>query len=481
MADKILIRKKNTVYDQLTCDPSIAQEISDHFTFVVPGYKFMPAYKFGWDGKIRMFNTKNNLLYCGLLDQLNSFCRDREYDIEYLDDYSKNEFSLVESTEFIDSLKLSLTPRDYQIKTFTNCVRNGRNLIVSPTGSGKSLMIYLLTRYYDSKTLIVVPTVSLVHQMYEDFQKYGFDSDKFVHKVFGGQDKKTSKSVIITTWQSIHRLDAEWFDDFDLIVGDEAHLFKAKSLTDILHKTVNTKYKFGFTGTLDGTLTNEMVLRGLFGSILQIVTTSDLIDKKVLSPFRIKCLVLKYPDADRKECARKDYKQEIDWIVDNKSRNNFIKNLALSLSGNTLILFNFVDKHGKPLYNLINSESKNKVYYVSGEVSGEERNEIRKIIENEDKSIIVASLGTFSTGIDITNLHNIIFASPSKSRVRVLQSIGRGLRNSPNKEVCTLFDVADDLIWKLRKNFTMDHFKQRVEIYNKEKFIYKIYNVRIGK
>jgi superfamily II DNA or RNA helicase len=171
-----------------------------------------------------------------------------------------------------------------------------------------------------------------------------------------------------------------------------------------------------------------------------------------------------------------DYQAEMDWLVRNDARNRFIKNLALSLKGNTLILFQYVDKHGKVLHDMLKGDN---VHFVHGGVDGGEREEIRHIVEQSSSSIIVASYGTFSTGVNIRNLHNIIFASPSKSKIRILQSIGRGLRKAESKDIATLYDISDDLIWKSKKNFTIQHFAERVKNYNEEKFDYKIYKVNL--
>jgi hypothetical protein len=352
--------------------------------------------------------------------------------------------------------------------------------MLSPTASGKSFIIYLITRYYAKRTLIIVPTTSLVSQLASDFADYGFKSDKYVHRIYAGQDKQTDKPITISTWQSIYKLPKEYFEQFDVVIGDEAHLFKAKSLTSIMSKLCSCPYRFGFTGTLDGTQTHKLVLEGLFGAVRKVISTADLIDQKHLSQFKIKAIVLSYPDEVRKLISKMDYQAEIDYLVRLEQRNKFIRNLALSLEGNTLLLFQFVDKHGKLLYDNLKKETSLPVYYVSGKVEGEEREEIRKIVETESKSIIVASYGTFSTGVNIRNLHNIIFSSPSKSKIRNLQSIGRVLRKSESKDSATLYDIADDMNWKNKKNYTLLHFMERIRIYNEEKFEYKIYNVSIN-
>lgn len=478
----VQVEKHNEVYIKVKAEPGIMMEMSEFFTFNVPGAKFMPSYrsKF-WDGKIRLLNVMTGLLYAGLLKYVEEFCKQREYEIEYISDFSSENFSVKEAEEFIKKLKPTLQPRDYQIDAFVHAVRERRSLLLSPTASGKSFIIYLLVRYYAKRTLIIVPTTSLVSQLASDFADYGFRSDDYVHRVFSGQDKHSDKPITITTWQSVYKMPRSFFASFALVIGDEAHLFKAKSLTSIMDKLDDCRYRFGFTGTLDGTNTHKLVLEGIFGPVRKVISTKELIDKKHLAEFMIKSIVLSHPDETRKMIARaNDYQSEMDFIVRLEARNKFIRNLALSLEGNTLLLFQFVEKHGKELFSKLQSEAKDrKVFYVAGSVDGEEREEIRKIVEKESNAIIVASFGTFSTGVNIKNLHNIIFASPSKSRVRNLQSIGRGLRKSDSKTAATLYDIADDMSWKSKKNYTLLHFMERVKIYNEEKFKYKIYKVNL--
>lgn len=494
--DKLIIRKKDEVHAIVECERHLAKELSEYFTFYVPGYQFTPAFrKRIWDGKIRLFDLRTNTLYLGLISYIESFAEERNYAIEYDDPRPDltEDYSLVLAKKFADELNLHsrgnpIEVRDYQLNSFVHTMRHKRALLLSPTASGKSLMIYLIVRqmidYKDYKGLIIVPTTSLVEQLYSDFADYSsnnnFSVEDNIHKVYQGKDKYSSKNLIISTWQSLYQLPKEYFQQFDYIIGDEAHLFKAQSLTTIMTSCTNTKYRIGLTGTLDGTKTHKLVLEGLFGPVQKLTTTKELIDNKQLADFRIKCLVLKHDEQICKELKEKTYQDEIDYIVGCESRNKFIKNLALSLGKNTLVLFQYVDKHGKILYDLLlNSKNLNgrKVFFVHGDTDTSDRENIRRIMEEESNAIVVASFGTFSTGINIRNLHNIIFASPSKSRVRNLQSIGRGLRQSEGKEVATLYDIADDLRIGKHMNYTLKHFVERVKIYNEEHFQYKLYKI----
>ena len=481
----LVISKKNEVFLKINSEPHIYYELSDQFTFDIPNAKFSPAYKKKfWDGKIRLFNTQKGEIYVGLLDRIIQFCKDHSYTYEFLESeyyglpFEVNDFISLEGVkDYINSIS-KYRPRDYQIDGVYDALRHNRKLLISPTASGKSLMIYSIVRYYvgnEKNILIVVPTTSLVEQMYKDFADYGWDVGSFCHKIYAGKERDTDSQVIITTWQSIYKLPRKYFERFSVVIGDEAHQFKSKSLISIMTKLDNVKYRYGFTGTLDGSETHKWVLEGLFGPSYKIIKTDELMKKGHLAKLDINVLLLKHPPN-----KFETFEEEVQYIISHTKRNNFIKNLALDLKGNTLILFARVEKHGEPLYNLINSnniiENRN-VFFIHGGVETEDREKVREITEKENNAIIFASYGTFSTGINIKNLHNVIFASPSKSRIRNLQSIGRVLRKGNQKTRATLYDIADDISYKSRKNYTLNHLIERIKIYNEENFDYDIVNI----
>ena len=487
------VSKKNEVYLEVDTEPSTARSLSDFFTFEVPGARFMPAYRNRiWDGKIRLYSPATGELYLGLLSYLEKWLIDYDepYEIsEELKDEKQIDRQILDG--FIRQLNLrargkSIRPRDYQVDAVDFAIRKHRALLLSPTASGKSLIIYILVRYYElllreqqnDKILILVPTTSLVEQMTSDFIDYGWQ-EAYIQKVYSGHDREVSKKVVISTWQSLYKMPKKYFEKFGCVIGDEAHLFKAKSLTSILTKLHLCKYRFGLTGTLDGMQTHRLVLEGLFGSLNKVVSTKKLIDEKTLSSFKIRSLVLTYPEEECKLVKDMNYQDEIDYIVTHEKRNNFIKDLTLSLNSNTLVLFQFVEKHGSVLYDLIKSNTDRQVFYVYGGTDTQTREQIREITEKEKDAIIVASYGTFSTGINIRNLHNIVFSSPSKSRIRTLQSIGRGLRRSESKDSAVLYDIADDITYKSKRNFTLNHFMERINIYNEEQFDYEIKRIKL--
>ena len=481
----LTVKKKNEVYITIHSDEEyVHRELADYFTFEVPEAKYLkknPRYKY-WDGTIRLYSPATGDLYHGLMKHVQTWADEKQYIVEYEkndwygDIEDDNKFvSPAGVKHFMDKIS-NIKPRDYQYKAVYEAIKYNRKLLLSPTGSGKSLMIYAIVRYYAAtakKILIVVPTTSLVEQMVNDFVSYGWNADDFIHKIYSGKDKVTDKNIIISTWQSIYKFPKRYFDDIDCVIGDEAHLFKSKSLTGIMTKLHNAKYRFGFTGTLDGSKTHKWVLEGLFGECEQVTKTDDLIKDGYLSKFRIKVLLCKHAPQHFES-----YHDEMEYLVEHKGRNNLIKNLVNDLEGNTLVLFNYVEKHGDPLYELINStiDPERKLFFVHGGTDVEDREEVRQITETESNAIIVASYGTFSTGINIKRLHNIVFASPSKSRIRNLQSIGRVLRKGEGKDIATLYDIADDIGGQ---NYTLKHLNERVNIYNDENFKYEVIKVNL--
>jgi len=483
----LVISKSNEVFLKINTEPHIEYELRDHFKFEVPNAKFMPQYRGkNWNGEIHLFDMRSKQIYVGLLDKIVNFCDQYGYSYKFENNkfygtpYEENEEISYEGVKDYMHSICAHTPRKYQIEGVYGALKHNRKLLISPTASGKSLMIYSLVRYYENqgqKILLVVPTTSLVEQMYKDFVDYGWDADSYCHRIYSGREKHSTAPVTITTWQSIYKLERSWFEDFSVVVGDEAHLFKSKSLISIMTKLHHAKYRFGFTGTLDGTQTHKWVLEGVFGPSYKVTRTDELMRQGHLSQLDIQCIVLKHPP--RKFDVFED---EIQYLITHQQRNKFITNLSLDMKGNTLVLFARVEAHGQVLFDKINNQKKDnqKVFFVHGGVDTEQRELVREITERENNAIIVASYGTFSTGINIKNLHNVIFASPSKSRIRNLQSIGRVLRKGKNKVKATLYDISDDCSTTTRRNYTLNHFIERIKQYNEEKFNYEIITIQLN-
>tara|TARA_B100001939_G_scaffold196517_1_gene169114 strand:- start:1678 stop:3102 length:1425 start_codon:yes stop_codon:yes gene_type:complete len=463
---KVIVSKVNEVFMKVDCDDGLARDLYDFFSFTVPGAKFMPSVKNRyWDGKVRLFSLKTKRIYIGLLPYVDEFCRERGYEFDGITDVigEKTDIKFDLKKYFMKEYNLPFEPRDYQMEAVETTIKYGRQLLLSPTASGKSLIIYLLARWYNKKTVIIVPTTSLVEQMTKDFIDYGYTEP--VCKIYSGQEVFDAP-ITVTTWQSFAKAPKDVLDSFDVVIGDEAHLFKATTLKGILEKMKTTAIRVGTTGTLDGSEVHRLQLEGLFGPVKKVITSSQLIEEGTIAKIDIDCIILKH-----QKCHKMSYQEEMDYLVSNQERNHFITNLVANLRGNTLVLFQYIEKHGQPLWEMFNPRIQGTLHYVHGETDVEDRESVREIVERSDDNVILASYGTFSTGINIKRIDNIVFASPSKSRIRNLQSIGRGLRKADGKDSMRLFDIADDLQCD---NYTLAHLKERINIYSEENFPYEI-------
>ena len=497
MGDVVNVEYINSVHMKVTADPGIRQEISEYFSFKPEGWQFNPKVRARvWDGTIRLYQPMRPTLYVGLLPKLREFCEARDYHLNVPDEIGLDEkIDDDYGVELAKEINCKFVPRDYQNDYVVNALRKRRSLSLSPTSSGKSLIIYLIQQHYyqafGHRTLIIVPTISLVHQMAGDFMDYGCD-ESLIYRIQGGIDKNTKSPIVISTWQSIVKQPKDWFAQFRVVLGDEAHTFQAKSLTTIMEKLVDCEYRHGFTGTLKSSesKTHQMVLEGCFGEVKRYVATKDLMEDGTVADFEVKAIVLSHSNDTRKvfkdalrqvkDNSRK-YPAEREFIVNHEKRNNFIKNLVHSLEGqNNLILFDLVEKHGKILEPLLRKEGR-ELHFIYGGTKGEERERIRHLVENDPdkKHDILASYGVFSTGVNLRRLDNVIFASSSKSEIKVLQSIGRTLRKGNGSDKATLYDITDDLSVGSFQNYTLKHFRQRIDIYSNEQFKFKIYTIDI--
>ena len=479
----IIISKKNEIDLQLKCDPHILYELQEDFSFDVEGASFSPAYrKKYWDGKIRMVSVAASTMPVGLTYRLAKWCDKHNYTWGFENNkyygvpYENDERVFLEGVEiFMDKIS-NVKPREYQVDTVFHALKEYRKTIVSPTGSGKSLMIYTIARYLKSigkRTLIVVPTKSLVEQMYKDFKEYGWDVEENCHKIYQGHSLDTVAPVTISTFQSIYGLEKKWYRQFDGVIGDECHNFKAKVLQGIMKKMPDAKWRYGFTGTLDGKGVNQLILEGHFGPVFRTTTSADLMEKGFLAKLNVEIVILKHSHR-----IFETYNDEIEYLGECDERNQYICKLAGDLKGNVLVLFTRVEGHGIPLHERMQELTNRPTHIIHGGTDVHQRERVREIAETSHNNIIFGSYGTMSTGVNIKNLHHVVFASPSKSRIRVLQSIGRGLRKGKGKDECMLYDIADDFRKPHgRSNFTLNHLAERIKFYVGEDFTYQIHEV----
>ena len=480
MTDIITISKKNENDIFIDCPQHVLYEAQEAFSFDVEGASFSPAYrKKYWDGKVRLFSVAKQTLPAGLTYRLCKWCDKHDYEWKFDDNkfygvpYEQDDRIFYEGVELFMNKISGIKPRNYQVETVFHALKEYRKTIVSPTGSGKSLMIYSIARYLKSigkRTLIVVPSKGLVEQMTKDFAEYGWDVEENVHKIYQGHSLDTKAPVTISTWQSIYGLEKKWFRQFDGVIGDECHNFKAKCLNGIMKKMPDVKWRYGFTGTLDGKNVNKLILEGQFGPVFKTTSSSDLMDKGFLAQLKVEIITLKHEPQ-----SFATYNDELEAIGLMEDRNKFITNLSCDLKGNVLVLFTRVEGQGLPLHEMIKSKTTRPVHLIYGDTDVKVREEVRSVAETSNDNVILGSYGTMSTGVNIKNLHHVVFASPSKSRIRVLQSIGRGLRKAKGKESVLLYDIADDFRKQgARNNFTLNHLSERIKFYIDENFEYRV-------
>lgn len=495
---KIYVTKINEVYLKISCEESIFAELSEYFTFEIPGARFTPKFRSGiWDGKIRLLNYKTNMLYAGLFGYVEKFCERNGYELEYVptenheDPRITNNLNKDVVAEWINSLEHSskgnaVQVYPHQIDGIYTALNENRVTLESPTSSGKSLMIYSMIRWhlnFKRKILLIVPTTQLCEQMYSDFADYSgttaWNVEDHCQRLYSGFSKIIEKPVLISTWQSLIKQPPEYYKQFDVVICDEVHLAKGASITSILEKMTNTKYRIGLTGTLDDAKVNQLVVTGLFDRVHKVITTRELMDAGKVVDLDIRGIILKHNEEDRKLIKGAEFKDEMAFLTQHQKRNKFIAGLAISCKGNTLVLCTLIDKHLKPLTELIKKkvgEDRN-VYMIYGDIKPEDRETIRLQLASESNAIILGSFATMSTGINIPSIENIILASSSKSKIRNLQSIGRGLRLMTGKTKCKLFDIADNLTHKKKENHVFRHFKERLEQYAKEEFEFRFIEI----
>jgi superfamily II DNA or RNA helicase len=467
------------VWMAVDCDDDIAKELSEYFSFDVPGAQHMPQFRHQhWSGKIRLFKLKSHTLYRGLAARVLEFAAARQYTV--INKLPRPQVTW-DIDAVLDNLSLPFPPYDYQKASVHALLNQQRGIILSPTGSGKSYILYLLACALDVKTLIVVPSVGLVEQLLRNFQDYGYDA-KELHGVRAGITKESPARITVTTWQSVFELAPEYFEQYDCVMVDEVHQAKAKSLVGILEKCAHVKYRFGFTGTINDTQCHRLVLEGLFGKITKVTSTHALMKDGTLSPLHIHMLVVDYPESMRVQnrLENKLFQHEVEYLVESPIRRAFLVELVKRLEGNTLVLFQLIDRQGKALKEALEAACPGRTHYIVGHVEAEDREAIRQHVKASTGQIILATYGTMSTGTDIPNLDNVVFAHPAKSKIRVLQSIGRGLRTSPGKTHATLYDIADDLQVGAYVNHTFKHAQERMKYYAAEKFKVKMTKVPLA-
>ena len=496
--DRVLFNKLDSVNSQVMADPGIINELASELTFDVPAARFSPKFKMGaWDGKIRLLNKFTGGCYTGLYGRVATFCTENGYKF-VIDPELVPRSDVPEDVGDVISREFNapLEPYYYQNEIVHQAFKYKRRILLCPTAGGKSFAIYLIARKlaeHNKRTLIITTSINLVDQMGDNFEEFNNDKPCDVHKIAEGASKDSDAAIVVSTWQAIQKQPKKWFAQFNAIIGDEVHRYDGKALKGIMEKAVTAEYRIGMTGTLKDSKTHILTLEGLFGPTHRVASLRELIDGGFVVEPKIKILVLRHKEEDRKQLfttlnkLRKDpvkknrgYATEVDALLNVQRRNLYIRNLAKALKGNTLILFRFVEKHGHILLPLM-EEINDNVFYIDGSVSGTKRKEIRLAIDQLESSITIASFQTFATGSSVNRIDNLILGSPSKSKVQNMQSIGRTLRLAPGKTHSNIYDIADDFRYgkAQRENYTLSHMRIRADLYDDEQLEYKIRNVEM--
>jgi superfamily II DNA or RNA helicase len=489
MSDEMLVEKIDEVYFKIHCSYEQAVGLKNHMSCFAPNHVHSPRFKArAWDGKISFFNMQTQLMPIGLVDKLTDFAFKNDYDLnfafeksEFVDDISEQQMQDFYRMVFNDT---DFFPRDYQHTAIHSALNARRGVIEAGTGAGKSLCIYSIIRYAmavtKGKFLLVVPRISLVNQMFSDFVEYGWDEAiDNICVLHAGNPYDGNKRILISTWQSIYKKGGEFFEQFESVVVDEVHGVSEKStaLRAILGNCNNARYRFGLTGTLPTFPADLYNIVGYLGPRVSQISSKELMDRGVLSDLEIINILIRYTDAEIKKSRKMNYPEEVSFIIDHPLRNKvfgfILKNI--NRDENSLILCDRL-AHLESICKYLSAKFPDrKIVKIHGAVDAKLRETIRKDIDNENGTIIVATYATLSTGVNIKKLHNVFFASSSKSMIKVLQSIGRGLRKHEDKKMMRLWDLVDDLRWKKRtgtigENYVFEHFVQRYAIYKKQGF-----------
>lgn len=499
MAD-IQIVKVNEVRMRCIADLSIREELNDYFKFEDPNFVPNPFSK--WDGVVRLFTKSSGLIDIGLLFEVFKFCKHNKYSIEldpalkYIQDIPDDEIH-----EFINSLEpkirtedheyIDAETRDYQFDTIAKAMRQTRCVCELATSAGKSFVLYVMARYYrqrrealesNLRTLIVVPSIHLVTQLYDNFEEYSHGSAwkpvVNTQLIFDGATKEISKPIVISTWQGIQDQPKEWFHQFGDIVVDEVHTSKSDKLSYILNNCIYADQRLGVTGTLANTRVAGLQVVSHFGAYHKIITARDLIDLGYATDIKVRMVQLKHTAADAVGLDG-DYAKEIDYLISHQSRNEVIAKLALNLKGNVAIMFARIDAHMMVVYEMLSAVKPN-VFVINGEVKIEDRRRIQKAMEEGEDITLLASYGTMQQGVSIKKLHHLVLAHPSKSFIRVIQTLGRLMRQHSSKDVAWIWDLVDNASYNASTNHALRHSHERYKFYLTERHPVEFMKVALG-
>jgi len=504
----ILVEKENEVYVRIRTD-DVSQDfnLKDYLSCYIPNHKFHPKVKAKiWDGKVSQFDLTTSRLPIGLLPYFHQFCKSYGYEYKFNFDVKElfNKIDMEAVQKFSEQILEGVTNedgepivlRDYQLQSVVNSIKNKRGVILNPTASGKSLIIYVLFRMLlaqdvERKFILVVPSINLVSQIYSDFQEYGWhDVGYYCTRMCTGFTPDFSSSVLITTWQSVSKKAPRFFEPYDVLLIDETHNAKAMEINKVARQCVNAEYRIGTTGTLPHEQSELYTIFGYLGKVISTVSYEKLQNDGVLAKLRIVNLLLKYPkemvDKNKMNGGR-PFPEEVRTIEGYSGRNKGFDYIFRNVKDkqNVLILCEHLE-HKQLILDYLEEtlDEKYLIADIDGKTKTEEREQIRRKMNEAENYVLVASYGTFTLGVNIKKIHHVVFASSYKAKIKVLQALGRGLRTHSTKDYLVLWDMVDDLTWvkrtgRLGMNHIYKHWIERKKYYNqhKFKFVDKIINI----
>lgn len=436
--------------------------VKDHFSHHIDGYRFNPLVKSGqWDGKISLFNTRERTLPYGLLLELIKYNKKEWSDLHF--EMSEDCKGVFRGLTIPYNKNLQFEPYDYQDDCISACLKTSKGIIRSATASGKSLMIsYVIKALWESQNMkngiIIVPSIGLVTQFYEDMADYGLDMS-LVGRV-GDDWREWGNPITISTWQSLKNVSHK-MEGFDAVLVDEVHGAKAKVLSDLLVQSP-ARWRFGFTGTMPSSKLDQLQVQSYLGPVLREYGSVELAKLGYVSECVINMLYIDY-----KNKPKGNYNEVKDEVFRNDFRLGLIYDIIQKMDGNMLLLVGKVEDEGEYLKQMIAERPEladYEVEFLSGKDSATDRERWRKYMDKGKNVVLIATYGIFQQGINIKSLSNLILASPFKSKVRILQSIGRTLRLHADKDGAVVWDICDQV------KYLTKHSDTRMKHYSMEGF-----------
>lgn len=466
--------------------------------------KWDPRVKKGWwNGKISYFKS-NRYLPSGLWSELVDMCKTYNFELnidgierKFDFDIDKDELESWVEEKWANS---EMKPRDYQIDTAFNIIKYQSCLAELATSAGKTLITYMTIAYLletkkARKVLMIVPTVDLVVQGADDFYQYNGESCNLpidIQQIYAGSIIREKSNIVIGTYQSLVKKPKEYFDEFDTVIVDETHKAKSTSIKTILEKCENATRKFGLSGTIPkpGSL-DRLTIMAYTGPIITSIRADYLMSRGFITPCEVYVLEMDYARKEVKDGFKdlfqrteEDRKRllnlEQQYAIQSDIRLNFITDMILKNQKNALVLFYRIE-YGNRLYDMLRQKTNRKVFYIDGGTDKDLREYQKEMLEEGEGKIMIASYGTFSTGINVKNIHTIYLTESFKSEVIIRQSIGRGLRLHKNKKKLIIIDFVDDFRSGRFKNYLYKHSEARQAIYQEQNFPFSVRSLDLNK